>query len=221
MADDALTFRVMTAADIESVPLDHQGSADEVLARIDDLGSAAALVFDGPQHVGQLQFRRYNPKLRSPNGLHDPLYWGDFSAIVSPELPDRTLNLFCYHVGQLAPGDERDTRYQGRRIGSGLLDALINWADAARIEAIVAKAVPAVRAVAVFMGGQPAAVYAERSFDIVARWQDADLLAHLEETMSDDSTLAVEMRRLVEFGNGLGAASEMALCVRQRPSKSS
>ena len=221
MADDALTFRVMTAADVDSVPLDHQGSADEVLARIDELGSAAALVFDGPQHVGQLQFRRYDPELRSSNGLHDPLYWGDFSAIATPDLPDPTLNLFCYHVGQLAAGDERDTRYQGRGIGSGLLGAVIKWADAAQIEAIVAKAVPAVRAVAVFMGGQPAPVYAERGFKIVARWQDADLLAHLEETLSDNSALAVEMRRLVEAGAGLSEASEVALCVRRRPSESS
>ena len=73
VADDALTFRVMTTADVDSVPVDHQGSAEEVLARIDDLGSAAALVIDGPQHAGQLQFRRYDPKLRSPNGLRHPL----------------------------------------------------------------------------------------------------------------------------------------------------
>ena len=220
MAADALSFRVMTAADVESVPLDHQGTADEVSARIDDLGSAAALVFDGSQHVGQLQFRRYEPGLRSPNGLHDPLYWGDFHAIAAPALADRTLNLFCYHVGQLATGDERDTRYQGRGIGAGLLDAVIDWADARRIEAIVAKAVPAVRAVAVFMGGQPAAVYAERGFEIVARWQDVDLLAHLEQTMNDDSPLGVELRRLVESGEGLDAASEVAICVRRRPSGS-
>lgn len=220
MVDDALSFRVMTTADVDTVPLDHQGTVDEVLARIDDLGSAAALVFDGSQHVGQLQFRRYEPELRSPNGLHDPLYWGDFSAIGAPELPQRTLNLFCYHVGQLESGDERDTRYQGRGIGSGLLDAVIDWADAARIDAIVAKAVPAVRAVAVFMGGQPAAVYAERGFEIVARWQDADLLAQLEATMNDDSPLAVELRRLVETGEGLAAASEVAICVRRRPSGS-
>ena len=116
MADDVLTFRVMTAADIESVPLDHQGSADEVLARIDDLGSAAALVFDGPQHVGQLQFRRYNPELRSPNGLHDPLYWGDFSAIVSPELPEQPAQARaapeCCYRGCWCRGGGRRWRYR-------------------------------------------------------------------------------------------------------------
>ena len=222
MPDDGdLTYRLMTAADIGSVPLDHQGTPSEVRARIADLGSSAALVFDGSQHVGQLQFRRYDPDLRSPSGLHDPLYWGDFSATVAPELPQRALNLFCYHVGQLDAGEARDARYQGRGIGSNLLDALINWADAERFEAIVAKAVPAVRAVAVYMGGQPAAVYEERGFKIVARWQDADLLAHLSASMNEDSPLAAESRRLVKSGEGLAAAGEVAICVRRHPSRTS
>ena len=221
MANDALRFRLMDAAEVGSVTLDHQGTADEVLARIRDLGSAAALVFDGSQHMGQLQFRRYEPGLRSPKALHDPLYWGDFSGAGSYELPDRTLNVFCYHVGKLDPVETHDTRHQGRGIGSRLLDELIEWANTTRIDAIVAKAVPAVRAVAVFMGGQPAAVYAERGFDIVARWQDADLLAHLEGSLGDGSALAAETRRLVESEEGLAKASEVAMCVWRRPDERS
>ncbi len=62
-----MRYRMMTALDVGRVPIDHQGKPENVLARIADLGSSAALVFDGDQHVGQLQFRRYDPSLRSPN----------------------------------------------------------------------------------------------------------------------------------------------------------
>ena len=121
----ALHTRVMASADVGRLPIDCQGTADEVRARIADLGSSAMLVFDGRQHVGQLQFRRYDPTLRSPNGIMDPLYWGDFNEVERPPLPPRTINLFCYHVGQLASGQERDPRYHGRGIGVDLLRELI------------------------------------------------------------------------------------------------
>ena len=114
-------YRLMTMADIGRAPIDCQGTEGEVRTRIADLGASAILAFDGEQHVGQLQFRRYDPSLRSPSGIMDPLYWGDFGHANAPSLPSRTLNLFCYHVGQLESGDARDPRYHGRGIGIALL----------------------------------------------------------------------------------------------------
>ena len=85
------------------------------------------LVYDGPMHVGQLQFRPYIPDTMSPDGLHDPLYWMDFSGN-APPLPDRTLALFCYHVGQRDNTSSRDSRYFGRGIGVRLLEKTLEWA---------------------------------------------------------------------------------------------
>jgi GNAT superfamily N-acetyltransferase len=223
LPSEALTIRLMTEADVDSVPLDHQGSAEEVRARIAELGSCAVLVFDGEQHVGQLQFRRFAPAVRSPGGLMDPLYWGDFSGVSAPALPPGTLNLYCYHVGQLAAGDARDVRYQGRGIGARLLDVLLDWAstsdrsDGTRVDAVVAKAVPPHRAIAAFMGGQPAAVYEARGFDSVARWHDPELRAALDRMLAGE--LGEESRsgiqELVDRGVELDAAAEVAMCVRR------
>jgi hypothetical protein len=69
--DDRMSFRLLTAADVGVVPIGHQGDPDEVLQRIADLGSSAMLAFDGDQHVGQLQFRRYEPNIRSPKSLYE------------------------------------------------------------------------------------------------------------------------------------------------------
>ena len=198
-----LRCRVMTAQDVGTAPIDHQGSADEVRARICDLGSSAVLAFDADQHVGQLQFRRFVRDLRSPKGLFDPLYWGDFADVSVPELPAATLNVFCYHVGQLKDGEERDARYQGRGIGLKLLDALLAWAQESGFEAVVAKAVPPVRPVAVFMGGQTASAYEDRGFETLSRWIDAEL----RQVIAD--------RGLVEAGVDLDPASEVALCVKR------
>ena len=173
---DTISFRPMTAADVGSVPIGHQGEADEVRQRIADLGSSALLAFDGERHVGQLQFRRYAPGTRSPNSLWDPLYWADFDER-DLGLPERTLAVFCYHVGQLADTDDRDARYQGRGIGLRLLDHFLDWAMQAEFEAVVAKAVPAPRPIMAFMGGQPAKAYQERGFDVVANWVDTELKA--------------------------------------------
>ena len=173
---DSISFRPLTAADIGRVPIGHQGDADEVRQRIVDLGSSALLAFDGAQHVGQLQFRHYTPGIRSPNSLWDPLYWADFDAR-DLALPQRTLAVFCYHVGQLDDTDERDARYQGRGIGLRLLDHFLGWAKGEGFEAVVAKAVPAPRPIMAFMGGQPAKVYQERGFEVVASWVDAELKA--------------------------------------------
>ena len=171
---DTVSFRPMTATDVGSVPIGHQGAADEVRQRIADLGSSAMLAFEGEQHVGQLQFRRYEPGTRSPNSLWDPLYWADFEER-DFALPERTLAVFCYHVGQLDDTEERDPQYQGRGIGLRLLDHFLGWAQREGFQAVVAKAVPEPRPIMAFMGGLPASTYQERSFDVVASWVDAEL----------------------------------------------
>ena len=217
MAVGKVRFRLMTTADVGSVPIDHQGTTDEVLTRIDDLGSSAVLAFDADQHVGQLQFRRYAPGLRSPHGLLDPLYWGDFADAAVPALPEATLNVFCYHVGQLKDGEERDARYQGRGVGLKLLDAMLDWARSAGFEAVVAKAVPPYRPVAVFMGGQPTDAYEGRGFQVVSRWRDAELRELLDRMLagerSDEERDAIQA--LVDRGDELDAAAEVALCVKR------
>ena len=143
---DRISFRPMTIADVGVAPISHQGEPDEVRQRITDLGASAMLAFDGAQHVGQLQFRRYEPGTRSPKGLWDPLYWADFAGH-TPDLPVRTLVVFCYHVGQLDDTDARDPRYQGRGLGLRLLDHFLDWATTAAKPASVAKAVPPYRGV--------------------------------------------------------------------------
>jgi GNAT superfamily N-acetyltransferase len=196
-----ITFRPMVAADIGRVPIGCQGEIDAVRARIGDLGASAILALEGGQHVAQLQFRRYRPGIRSPNRLWDPLYWVDFAGH-APELPERTLALFCYHVGQLDDTERRDPRYQGRGLGYRLLDACLAWAREAGFEAVIAKATPSLRPVMAFMGGQPAEGYRARGFDIVARWVDADLLRVVRE------------RSLVPEGADSESAAEVGCCVR-------
>ena len=110
----------MVVADVGSVPIAHQGDPEQVRARIADLGSSALLAFHGDQHVGQLQFRRYEPATKSPNGVWDPLYWMDFDE--APALSSDTLCVFCCHIGQVDDTDARDERYQGRGIAATLLD---------------------------------------------------------------------------------------------------
>jgi GNAT superfamily N-acetyltransferase len=145
-----------------------------VRARVADLGAAAMLAFDGDTHVGQLQFRRYDPALRSADGIWDPRYWGDFGD-EAPRLPRDTLALFCYHVGQLDATDARDPRYQRRGIGLALLDAVIAWARDRGYAALVAKHTPPFPAVMGFMGGQSARRYEERGFRVAWRHVDPQL----------------------------------------------
>lgn len=178
---EEISYRMMAAGDIGNVPIECQGESDEIAARIADLGSSAVLAFEGSQHVGQLQFRRYDPLIRSPSGVMDPLYWGDFGDH-APEMPANTLSIFCYHVGQLDNSSDRDTKYHGRGIGIALLDQLISWAPGAGFEAIVAKATPSVRQIMILMGGQPASVYAERGFEIVESWPDSDVTEAVHST---------------------------------------
>lgn len=199
---DRISFRPMTAADVGVIPISHQGEADAVRQRIADLGASAMLAFDGDQHVGQLQFRRYEPGIRSPNGLWDPLYWADF-ADHAPDLPGRTLAVFCYHVGQRDDTDARDPRYQGRELGLRLLDHFLDWARQAGFAAVVAKAVPSLRPVMLFMGGQPASVYQARGFEMVASWVAPELHA------------IVKDRSLVPDGVTSEDAARVSCCVRR------
>jgi GNAT superfamily N-acetyltransferase len=199
-----IQYRPMTADDVGRVPMDCHGGAEALRARIDDLGSGAMLAFDGAEHVGQLQFRRHRPDLRSPAGIWNPDYWGDFGDL-RPELPDRTLGVFCYHVGQLTDGDARDPTYQGRGIGVGLLDRFLAWAQAQGFEAIVAKCTPPDRAVMAFMGGQPASVYTGRGFDLVATWREPQLHPALLE------------RGLVDADADPALVATVGMCVRRFP----
>jgi GNAT superfamily N-acetyltransferase len=171
---EGIEYRPMVASDVGSVPIVHQGDRGQVLARIAELGSSAVLAFEGDQHVAQLQFRRYEPGTRSPNGVWDPLYWMDFGDH-APKVPPPALCVCCYHVGQVNDTADRDARYQDRGIGPQLLDHLVEWARAAGVGAVIAKATPPYRPVMQFLGGLPTAVYEARKFEIAARWVDADL----------------------------------------------
>jgi GNAT superfamily N-acetyltransferase len=165
---EGIEFRPMVASDVASVPIPHQGDPGQVLARIADLGSSAVLAFDDDQHVGQLQFRRYEPGARSPNAVWDPLFWMDFDTH-APDLPLGTLCVCCYHVGQLDSTADRDQRYQGRGVGTRLLDCFLDWARAGTFDAVIAKATPPHRPVMGFLGGLPAAAYEARGFEAVTR----------------------------------------------------
>ncbi|MDE0349602.1 MAG: GNAT family N-acetyltransferase [Gammaproteobacteria bacterium] len=170
-AHDDIAFRPMVAEDMDRYPIGCQGSPEDVAARIRDLGASAILAFDGARHVGQLQFRRYDPGLRSPKGVYEPAYWGDFGER-APDLGDNALAVFCYHVGQTDDSEQRDPAYFGRGIGLALLDSLLDWAGERGFDAVVAKATPAARPVMTMMGGQPVDAYRERGFEIAATWVD-------------------------------------------------
>jgi GNAT superfamily N-acetyltransferase len=197
-----LELRPMTLADLDRVPLRCQGSREEIAARIADLGAAAILAFDGDRHVAQLQFRRYAPQLRSPTGIWDPLYWGDFGEH-APALPENSLAVFCYHVGQVEDSDARDAAYQGHGIATALLDALIAWARDHGIAALVAKCTPPPYAVMSFMGGLSAARYAERGFTLVSSWIEPQVLDVVRE------------RKLVAEDEDAVAAATVGCCVKR------
>jgi hypothetical protein len=205
-------------ADIGHVPLQHQGTPEEVRARMAACGASAMLVFDGAVCVGQLQFRPYVPDTVSPNGLHDPLYWMDFNG-AAPALPVHTLALFCYHVGQLDDTDARDTRYFGRGIGVRLLEETIAWATNAGFTAVVAKGLTALRPVIEYMGGLPAAVYSTHRFVEAVSYPDAALRTALDEMLAGRYGAARQdaLRTLVQTGASLDEAARITICVRRLP----
>jgi GNAT superfamily N-acetyltransferase len=156
------------------------------------------LVFDDQKHIGQLQFRPYVPNTVSPHGLHHPLYWMDFQG-QAPDLPEKTLSLFCYHVGQTDHSQARDSRYFGKGIGSRLLKETLQWSKEAGFEAVIAKGCPGVRSIIEYMGGMPSQVYLGQGFKIVTTYLDRELrtvVANLAEGREPDK------------------ASEVSVCVR-------
>ena len=170
-SNNEIEFRPMVEADLGSYPIGCQGPRQDIAARIGDLGASAILAFDGTRHVGQLQFRRYDASRRSPKGVYEPAYWGDFGAH-APDLGDNALAVFCYHVGQTEDSEARDPAYFGRGIGLALLDYLLDWAQGRGFDSVVAKATPAARPIMTMMGGQPSAAYRERGFEIASSWLD-------------------------------------------------
>ncbi len=175
-----LKFRPMNKNDVGSVPVNCQGTELEIYSRIKKLGSAAILVFDETQHIAQLQFRLYDPQTRSPKGLWDPLYWGDFNPN-APNLRSGTLSIYCYHVGQLDETDARDIKYHGKGIGKAMLKHLLLWAKKYGFSGVAAKATPESRAVMGFMGGQPLSVYEHFGFKVLRSAIDYQLLNVVQE----------------------------------------
>jgi len=168
------------------------------------------VVFEGTQHVGQLQFRPYVPHTRSPKGLFHPLFWMDFQGR-SPVLPDKTLALFCYHVGQLDNTTERDARYFGRGIGIQLLEKTVNWATASGFEAIVAKGLPNFRPIIEFMGGLPAETYQQHGFMVADSYADIELRTELEKMLRDPLRKPVQEALM---NTDLNEASRIYICIK-------
>jgi GNAT superfamily N-acetyltransferase len=207
-------YRLLERADVDRVPISCQGERGQILERIASIGSSAMMAFEADTHVGQLQFRPYVPGTRSPAGIGDPLYWMDFGDH-APPLPQRTLAIFCYHVGQLETGGTRDPKYFGRGMGTGLLDRTIAWARESGIQALVGKGIPPVPPLAEFMGGMPAAVYASRGFELAATYREPELRtgldAVLEGRYGDQHRDAIG--KLVREGADLDELSAVTICV--------
>lgn len=214
----AILYRPLVTTDVETVPLLHQGTVEEVRARITAIGSSAILAFEEGAHVGQLQFRPYEHGVLSPNGLYDPLYWMDFENHV-PTMPDRSLSLFCYHVGQLDNTDRRDPRYMGRGIGTRLLDEAIAWAEKAGFSAIIAKGLSSLRPIPQVMGGMPTEIYLRRQFKIVASYYDQQLLEWIPGMVNETKENKVANYRDAAWikenkGAGHTEAARIDICVR-------
>ena len=207
-------YRLLEGADVEQVPLSCQGTPEQVVERIAEIGSSAMLAFEGATHVGQLQFRSYLAGTVSPDGINDPLYWMDF-ANQAPPLPERTLALFCFHVGQLEDGGARDPQYFGRRMGTELLDATIVWAGGSGFRAVVAKATPPTWPIPQFMGGMPPGVYASRGFEQAVSYHDAALRRGLDGVLEGryGNQWQEGLERLVQEGANLDQLATATICV--------
>ena len=173
-----LELRMMTLADVGTVPIGHQGAPDQVRRRIEDLGRAPS----SPSTAVGTSPSSSSAATRRAGGC--PAGWtsrctGWTSTATRSPLPEQTIVVFCYHVGQTDDSDARDPQYWGRGWVCGSLDMLVGWA-AEHGYAIVAKGVPAARPVMTFLGGQPASVYESRGFTTTATWVDTELRAVVE-----------------------------------------
>ena len=213
--EHTIEYRPLGAGDVEKVPLLHQGTPEEIRQRIAAIGSSAILAFEEGAHVAQLQFRPYESGVVSPNGLHDPLYWMDFEDH-SPPMPDRSLALFCYHVGQLDNTDRRDARYMGRGIGAQLLDETIAWAERNGFSAIIAKGLSSLWPIPQYMGGMPTEIYLRRQFKIAASYFDQELLRWIDEMVNrtGEDEMQKALRIMVNKVTNTKDAARIDICVR-------
>jgi GNAT superfamily N-acetyltransferase len=197
------------------VPLQCQGEPAEVRERLQRTGSSAMLAFDGERCVAQLQFRPYEADTRSPDGVHNPLYWMDYPAGFSAVAP--SLSLFCFHVGQTESAPEqRDPRYLGRGIGTALLRHAIDWAGSHGYHSVIAKGLAPCWPVIQYMGGMPWPVYEAQGFSEVLRYHDEGLREVLDEILlgAYGARRLSELTAAVEEGADLDALAEVRIFLR-------
>ncbi len=212
-----LTYRPLRESDLAFVPLQCQGEPAEIRARIGACGSSAMLAFDGDRCVAQAQFRLYVPASRSPRGVHHPLYWMDYPDGM-PSLPERSLSLFCYHVGQLeSDPEQRDPRYLGRGIGTMLLRHTVAWAAANGFAAVAAKGLATSWATIQYMGGMPGALYAGEGFTAVHDYHDPELRQVLDEMLlgAYGAPRLRELTAELQQGADLDALARVQIYVRR------
>lgn len=215
-AEMPISYRPLAESDLAFVPLQCQGEPEEIRARLAAAGSSAMLAFEGDRCVAQLQFRPYQPDARSPRGIHHPLYWMDYPQEM-PALPERTLSLFCYHVGQVeADPEQRDRRYHGRGIGTKLLRQTVAWAAANGFQAVAAKGLAPSWATIQYMGAMPCAVYEREGFVAIHDYVDADLRAVLDEILlgAYGARRLLELTDEIEHGADLDALARVQVYVR-------
>ncbi|HEY8623370.1 MAG TPA: hypothetical protein VIM74_05850 [Casimicrobiaceae bacterium] len=215
--EPAISYRPLAELDLAFVPLQCQGEPTEVRDRIRGCGSSATLAFDGGRCVAQLQFRPYVPGNRSPNGIHHPLYWMDYPP-ETPSLPERSLSLFCYHVGQVENDPEqRDPRYLGRGIGQELLRQTVDWAAVNGFDAVIAKGLAPSWPVIQYMGGMPCPVYELHGFEPVYAYFDSELRQVLDEILlgAYGARRLIELTEEAEKGADLDALAEVRIYVRR------
>ena len=211
-----VSFRPLAEHDLDSVPLECQGEPAEVRERVHEAGSSAMLAFAGERRVAQLHFRPLITGMRSPQGIYHPLYWMDYPA-ATPSLPECSLCLFCFHVGQVdSTPEHRDLHYLGRGIGQRLLRETLVWAGEHGFRAVVAKGLAPCWPVLQYMGGMPWSVYERYGFTAHHAYHDEALRGVLDELLDGayGPRRLMEMTEAVEGGADLDALSEVRIYVR-------
>jgi len=212
----AISYRPLGEDDLESVPLQCQGEPAAVRERVREAGSSAMLAFDGERRVAQLHFRPLVSGTRSPHGIDDPLFWMDYPA-ATPALPEHSLSLFCFHVGQVDNNPERrEPRYLGRGIGQGLLRQTLVWAGDHGFRAVVAKGLAPCWPIIQYLGGLPWSVYERHGFTALCSYHDAALRGVLDEILLGmyGPRRLLELTEAVEAGADLDALAEVRIYMR-------